>query len=208
MGGGGVELGAAADAGGETATGAGDVPDRVVRGERAAGERDAAACSGAARTFASFYADHITSTLAVVLALRGHRVGAEDVVQEAFLRAHRRWDHVGTMDRPDLWVQRVALNLATSQLRRFAAEARAVTRLGGRRQEPVTEAFGRDQGFWDAVRRLPPKQARVVALRYAGDLPVAEIAEVVGRAEGTVKAQLHAARQRLAVLLRDEEGGR
>jgi RNA polymerase sigma-70 factor, ECF subfamily len=159
-------------------------------------------------TFAAFYADHVTSTLAVVLALRGHRAGAEDVVQEAFLRAHHRWDEVAVMDRPDLWVQRVALNLATSQLRRLAAEARAVARLGGRRQLPVTEAFGHERVFWEAVRRLPAKQARVVALRYAGDLPVAEIAEVVGVAEGTVKAQLHAARQRLAVLLHDEEGGR
>jgi RNA polymerase sigma-70 factor (ECF subfamily) len=83
-----------------------------------------------------------------------------------------------------------------------------VARLAGRRHEPVTEVFGREQAFWDAVRRLPAKQARVVALRYAGDLPVAEIAEVVDSAEGTVKAQLHSARQRLAVLLRDEEGGR
>jgi RNA polymerase sigma-70 factor, ECF subfamily len=112
------------------------------------------------------------------------------------------------MDRPDLWVQRVALNLATSQLRRLAAEARAVTRLAGRSATPYTEAFGHEEAFWDAVRRLPTRQARVVALRYAGDLPVAEIAEVVGVAEGTVKAQLHAARQRLAVLLADEEGGR
>lgn len=160
------------------------------------------------RAFPPFYRDHVTSTLAVVLALRGHRVGAEDVVQEAFLKAHHRWEQVGAMDRPDLWVQRVALNLATSQLRRLGAEARAVTRLAGRRHEPVTEAFGHEQAFWDAVRRLPAKQARVVALRYAGDLPVAEIAEVVGSAEGTVKAQLHAARQRLAVLLRDEEAGR
>jgi RNA polymerase sigma-70 factor, ECF subfamily len=159
-------------------------------------------------TFAAFYADHVTSTLAVVVALRGHRVGAEDVVQEAFARAHQRWGEVADMDRPDLWVQRVALNLATSQLRRLAAEARAVARLGRRRQLPVTEAFGHEQAFWEAVRRLPTKQARVVALRYAADLPVAEIAEVVGVAEGTVKAQLHAARQRLAVLLAHEEEGR
>jgi RNA polymerase sigma-70 factor, ECF subfamily len=159
-------------------------------------------------TFVTFYRDHVTRTLAVVLALRGHRVGAEDVVQEAFLRAHQRWSEVGVMDRPDLWVQRVALNLATSQLRRLAAETRAVTRLAGRSATPVTEAFGHEQAFWDGVRRLPTKQARVVALRYAGDLPVAEIAEVVGVAEGTVKAQLYAARQRLAVLLADEEVGR
>lgn len=207
-----MELGARAEVG--------DGADRSARADapRAASARAASPRGGGApppapaaspsRRFDRFYAEHVSGTLAVVLALRGHRVGAEDVVQEAFLRAHHRWDEVGVMDRPDLWVQRVALNLATSQLRRLGAEARAVVRLGGRRQEPVTEAFERDRAFWETVRRLPAKQARVVALRYAGDLPIAEIAEVVGSAEGTVKAQLHTARQRLAVLLHDEEGGR
>ncbi|MEX0835428.1 MAG: sigma-70 family RNA polymerase sigma factor [Nitriliruptor sp.] len=175
--------------------------DAVVRGDQGAAGTEPGSFDG-------FYRAHVTSTLAVVIALRGHRVGAEDVVQEAFLRAHHRWQQVADMDRPDLWVQRVALNLATSQLRRLGAETRALVRLRGRPAPPVTEAFGREQGFWDAVRRLPPKQARVVALRYAADLPVVEIAEVVGVAEGTVKAQLHTARARLAVLLHDEEVGR
>jgi outer membrane protein assembly factor BamB len=41
------------------------------------------------------------------------------------------------------------------------------------------------------VRSLPRRQAQVVALHYLGDLPVAEIARVLGCAEGTVKAHLH-----------------
>jgi RNA polymerase sigma-70 factor, ECF subfamily len=153
-------------------------------------------------SFEELYDAHVIPTLAVVLALRGPGVDAEDVVQEAFVRALVRWDRVGAMARPDLWVQRVALNLANSRLRRLGAEARAVGRLAGR-QETVTSVFALEQPFWDAVRRLPPKQARVVALRYAGDLAVADIAAIVGTAEGTVKAQLHAARQRLAVLLHE-----
>jgi RNA polymerase sigma-70 factor, ECF subfamily len=134
-------------------------------------------------SFEELFDAHRTSTLAVVLALRGPGADAEDVVQEAFARALVRWDHVGAMARPDLWVQRVA-------------------RLAGR-PETATSAFALEQPFWDAVRRLPAKQARVVALRYAGDLTVADIAAIVGTAEGTVKAQLHAARHRLAVLLHE-----
>jgi RNA polymerase sigma-70 factor, ECF subfamily len=153
-------------------------------------------------SFEELFDAHRTSTLAVVLALRGPGADAEDVVQEAFARALVRWDHVGAMARPDLWVQRVALNLANSRLRRRGAEARAVARLAGR-PETATSAFALEQPFWDAVRRLPAKQARVVALRYAGDLTVADIAAIVGTAEGTVKAQLHAARHRLAVLLHE-----
>ena len=160
----------------------------------------------AADRFDLYYRRCYASTLAVVLALRGPRVGVEEVVQEAFLRAFARWDEVGAMDRPDLWVQRVALNLASSQLRRLGAEARALARLEGRR-EPVTGGSTESEGFWRLVRRLPRGQAAVVALHYAGDLPVTDVAAVLGVPPGTVKSRLHAARQRLARQLEVEEGG-
>lgn len=154
-------------------------------------------------SFEEFYDEHATATAAVVVALRGRGVDVADVVQEAFVRALQRWGDVGSMDRPDLWVQRVALNLATSRLRRIAAEARAVARLSSRAgatpaPDPMPDG---DEEFWTAVRTLPPQQARVVALRYAADLPVVDVADVLGIAEGTAKAHLHRARQRLAELL-------
>jgi RNA polymerase sigma-70 factor, ECF subfamily len=155
--------------------------------------------------FEAFYADHVATTLAVLLALRGPRVTAEELVQEAFVRAYRRWDEVGVMARPDLWVQRVALNLASSQLRRLAAEGRALVRsTEARPAEAETADFEAAEGFWRLVRRLPPHQARVVALHYAADRSVAEIADVLGVAEGTVKAHLHKARTRLTQLLARE----
>jgi RNA polymerase sigma-70 factor, ECF subfamily len=155
--------------------------------------------------FEAFYADHAATILAVVLALRGPRVAAEELVQEAFVRAYHRWDEVGVMARPDLWVQRVALNLASSQLRRLAAEGRALVRFAGRGAD-VAETFDFEaaEGFWRLVRRLPPRQAHVVALHYAADRSVAEIAEVLEVAEGTVKAHLHKARTRLTKLLAEE----
>jgi RNA polymerase sigma-70 factor, ECF subfamily len=158
-----------------------------------------------AASFEAFYADHVATTLAVLLALRGPRVTAEELVQDAFVRAYGRWDEVGAMARPDLWVQRVALNLASSQLRRLAAEGRALLRSGeGRDERADTAEFEAAEGFWRLVRRLPPRQARVVALHYAADRSVAEIAEVLGVAEGTVKAHLHKARTRLTELLEEE----
>jgi RNA polymerase sigma-70 factor, ECF subfamily len=156
-------------------------------------------------SFEAFYADHVATTLAVLIALRGPRVTAEGLVQEALLRAYRRWDEVGAMARPDLWVQRVALNLASSQLRRLTAEARALVRsTEGRHAGAETADFEAAEGFWRLVRRLPPRQARVVALHYAADRSVAEIAEVLGVAEGTVKVHLHKARTRLSMLLEEE----
>lgn len=155
--------------------------------------------------FDRFYADHFDRTHAVVLALRGPRSAAEEVTQEAFERALRRWEVVAALGRPDLWVQRVALNLATSRLRRVAAEARAVARLAGRRPTAVTAGYDEAERFWALVRQLPTRQGHVVALFYAADLSVVEIAEALEVAEGTVKSHLHAARRRLAALLEVEE---
>ncbi|MBS3939487.1 MAG: sigma-70 family RNA polymerase sigma factor [Actinobacteria bacterium] len=157
--------------------------------------------------FATFYARHHASTLAVVLALRGSDVPAEEIVQEAFLVAYRRWDDVAGMDRPDLWVHRVALNAATSRLRRLAAETRALTRLAGRRDAEATGVpplADDDVRFWATVRRLPRAQREAVALHYAADLPVADVATVLGCPEGTVKSRLHAARERYAALIAEE----
>ena len=167
--------------------------------------------SGRARQFEAFFRAEVGRVLAVVLALRGAAVGAEDVAQEAFARAFERWDTVGRMDRPDLWVQRVALNVASSRLRRLGAESRALRRLqgrSGRETEWLRAPSLVDEPFWAAVRRLPDRQARVVALRYAGDLSIAEIATIVGVASGTVNSQLVTARKRLAALLADGEEGR
>jgi RNA polymerase sigma-70 factor, ECF subfamily len=159
-----------------------------------------------ALTFERFYTEHLEVTLAVVVALRGPRVAAEELTQEAFERAYHRWDELREMERPDLWVQRVALNLATSQLRRLAAEARAVGRYRLRREAGAeTPEFADVERFWLLVRRLPAQQARVVALHYAADRSVVEVAEVLDIAEGTVKAHLHRARARLTELLAQED---
>lgn len=161
------------------------------------------------RTFEEFYRGEYPVTLAVVLALRGPRVGAEEVVQEAFLRAHARWDEVRGLAEPAHWVRRVALNLATSRWRRLQSEARALARLPVHRRAAEERGYEHVEDadrFWRAVRRLPSQQANVVALRYAANLTVAEIAAVLGKAPGTVRSTLHAARRRLASLL-EVEGG-
>lgn len=161
---------------------------------------------GEVGSFEVFYRLCYRRTLAVVLVLRGPRAAAEESVQEAFLRAYVRWDEVREMDRPDLWVQRVAINLGVSYLRRAGAEARALTRLGSQPQQPATDEFAAAERFWQLARRLPRGHAQVVALHYAGDLPVADIAAVLEIPSGTVKSRLHTARAHLAQLLESEEG--
>src|ERR687896_407392 len=54
---------------------------------------------------------------------------------------------------------------------------------------------------WEAIRTLPPSQAQVIALHYYEDYSIAQIATALGRAPGTIKAQLHHGRRKLARLL-------
>lgn len=147
--------------------------------------------------FEIFVQREYQSVKALVIALYGGH-DPDDVVQEAFLRAQKQWSSVGGMDRPDLWVRRVAINLALSRFRRLRSESKAVFKVAARREARVVVLSAGSAEVWEAVRRLPARQAQVVALRYVEDLSVAEAAEVLGIAEGTVRALLYQARTRLS----------
>lgn len=158
-------------------------------------------------SFETFYGAQYRHVVRIVYALCGSRTVAEEVTQEAFLKALRRWERLQAMDRPDAWVRRVACNLATSRFRRMSIEARALVRLRIRRGAAVEgkPLPGGAERFWRLVRQLPDRQAQAVALFYADDLSIVEVAQVMDCAQGTVKAHLHAARQRLRDLYEAEE---
>ena len=149
-------------------------------------------------TFDEFYASELPRLLALARGLCATDQ-AEDVAQEAMLVAYRRWQEVSRLERPDLWVRRTCANLAISQFRRRLAELKAAVRLGSRR--PLPQMAPLSEEFWHAVRALPRRQAQAAALRFVYDMPVAEIATVLGCSVGTVKQHLSRARQALAATL-------
>lgn len=146
--------------------------------------------------FEAFYRDEYVAVVAVVHVLSGTRWAAEDLTQEAFLRAYRDWDRVGRMSSPQGWVRRVAINLARSRFRRLRSEASARLRLSA--HTPSLDPLPpEDEAFWDEVRKLPRRQAQAISLRYVAELSVTEIAGTLEVAEGTVRALLHQGRTRL-----------
>jgi RNA polymerase sigma-70 factor (ECF subfamily) len=149
-------------------------------------------------SFETFYREHYRLVVGLVYTLTGSRAGSEDIAQEAFLRAHRDWTKVETLEHPGAWVRVVALNLARSGLRRLAAEARAATRIGSRASTPFPELEPHNERFWRMVRSLPQRQREVVALHYLEDLSVIEVARLLSVAESTVKNSLAQARTTLA----------
>lgn len=135
---------------------------------------------------------------------------AEDLLQDAWVvaitRAHMVEDraHVGP------WLQRIVINLARS--RRRKRQRRRLLRQqwsGGHRIEAITPHMtGQDLSLldrqtWKAVAELPDLQRRVLLYRIVDDFSTAETAQVIGRAEGTVKASLHRALKTLRLVLPD-----
>lgn len=151
-------------------------------------------------TFDAFYRRQYPGLVALARALTGRGATAEDLAQEAMMVAYRRWDEISMVDHPAAWVRRVCANQATSSFRRRQAEVRALLRLSGRRQDDV-ELSESSEAFWAQVRRLPRRQAQAVALHYAMDLSVDDVAATLGISTGTVKVHLSRAREVLATRL-------
>jgi len=168
--------------------------------------RDAPPRLAVVESFDVFYLRELPSLVALARALSGS-AAAEDLAQEAMVAAYRRWDEVASLDIPAAWVRRVCANLSTSLIRRRAAEARAVLRIGGQRTayaEPAPE----DAAFWAEVRRLPRRQAQAISLHYVYDMAVADIAVTLDCSESSVKAHLVRGRAALARRLDIPEGDR
>ena len=136
---------------------------------------------------------------------------AADVVQDAFLQAHRHWRRVSGYVDPAAWLRRVAVN-------RLANRRRGARRLRGflaRTSHPVavpalstSPPFSPDDlagclDLYAAVAALSPQQRLVVALHHLLDLPVADVARTLDLAPGTVRSHLHSARRSLAERLAD-----
>ncbi|WP_310964493.1 RNA polymerase sigma factor [Nocardioides terrisoli] len=137
-------------------------------------------------------------------AFTGSRAEAEDVVQEAFVRALGRSRGFARVDNPEAWLRTVAVNLARSRWRR-------VRRFAGLLPDLVPDQhpdLGPDRvALLHALEALPAAQREAIALHHLADLPVADIASALGVPVGTVKARLSRGRAALADLLADDPEG-
>lgn len=115
-------------------------------------------------TFKVLYRDAYRRVVALVYGLSGSAVVAEDLVQEAFLRAHADWSSVEDLTIPSAWAGRVEVNLAMSRFCRLRPETVALLRLGS--PPTLIETAGTDhEAFWGEVRKLPRRQAQAIVLR-------------------------------------------
>lgn len=140
----------------------------------------------------------------------GDAADAEDVVQEAFIRAFRAFERFDPARSFRPWLLSITSNLARNRLRSIGRYLAALRRLVQTEPEPGTRAATRDpkrweaEVLWQAVQRLGPRDQEVIYLRFFLELSVDETAEALGVAPGTVKSRLHRAVSRLrGVIERD-----
>ena len=150
--------------------------------------------------FEPFFSTQYLKLVRLVWALTGRFDLAEEHVQEAFLTAHRRWSRVSQLDQPTAWMRRVVTNRCVSSARRRATEARLLVRLSSRPSVPI-EVPEPAEELWAAVRRLPRRQAQVIALVYVDDLAIKDVASVLECSEPTARTHLRRGREALASML-------
>ena len=147
-------------------------------------------------SFTEFFRGEYRQVVGLAYVLCGSRWAAEELTMEAFEAALKDWDRVSSLDAPGAWVRRVVSNASVSRYRRLRAERSARSRLESfERLEPLDRTP--DNELWDAVRRLPRRQAQVVALFYVDGYQRVEIAHILGIADESVKTHLDRARRRL-----------
>ncbi len=137
-------------------------------------------------------------------------MAAEEVVTDTFLRAHGARERLDPERSPLPWLQRVAVNLSLTHLRRrrfgmeplpdiapWPDEHTMVPEAAAERRE-TTAALAR------GIERLPGQMRAVVVLRFVQDASLAEIADTLECPVGTVKSRLHNALRLLRADMRHE----
>jgi RNA polymerase sigma-70 factor (sigma-E family) len=151
-------------------------------------------------TFEEFARARLPALLAFAMVLSGQRATAEDIAQEVLIRAHARWDRIGKMDRPELYVRKMIMNEFLSWRRRswrLIPSADPVDDLTAMADYP--SAHAEHQALLARIARLPRRQRAVLVLRYYEDRSDAEIADLLGCTPGSVRAYASRALAKLRI---------
>lgn len=151
--------------------------------------------------FREFVQEHWGQLTRSAYLLTGDRSYAEDLVQSALEKTHRKWRKVSAMDAPVAYVRRAMVNTAISwRRRRSFGEVPALPVDAARADDPYGQVEQRQQ-LLAALRTLPPKMRAVLVLRYFEDLTEQDVADALGCSVGTVKSQTSRGLQRLRASL-------
>ncbi len=153
-------------------------------------------------SFDDFFEASAREVAAIVALTTGDVSLAEDATQEAMARAYSHWTRVSKLDRPDLWVIRVAANIAIDSWRKRRREVSlAPSAVSGMTPpDEITVLWVR----W-AMERLTPGDRLLLILRHRDDMSIDEIGVSLSRSPHTVATYLKRARRRLRAILAEDD---
>jgi len=138
---------------------------------------------------------------------------AEDGTQETFLAALRALDSFREGAAFKTWLFSIAINVCRSRLRREKNRKRVLQvlqdlfRSQGKNEPPEGRAAQNeaDNQLWRVIQMLDEKHRIPLILRYFHDLPAADISQILNIPPGTIHSRLNHAREKLRVLLKEEQ---
>jgi RNA polymerase sigma-70 factor (ECF subfamily) len=162
--------------------------------------------AGLDREFEERLRDSSGLAFSIAYGVLRNRADAEEVAQDAFARAFRKFRQLRDRDRFRAWLTRMTWRLAIDRQRadrrRMARESSSTPRCPGPTTEDMAVARERSNHVWLAIDKLPDKLRLVIVLSAIEGHDTKEVADLLEIPEGTVKSRLFAARKRLAEHLR------
>ncbi|HEY3466442.1 MAG TPA: SigE family RNA polymerase sigma factor [Amycolatopsis sp.] len=157
--------------------------------------------------FEEFSREHLPGLVRFAAVLTGDRDLAQDVVQDALVRAHQRWRRISATDRPDLYLRKTVVNGYFTWRRhwyqRSVHAASDVTRFREpSAPDPARRIADADQ-LSDLLAGLSRAQRAAIVLRFYEDRDDDEIAAILGCAPGTVRSHVSRGLSSLRIRLRE-----
>lgn len=172
------------------------VDDRELMARHTAGDPDA---------FGELFRRHKDRMWAVAMRTCNDRELAADCVQDAFISAFRRADSYRGEAAVTTWLHRIVVNACLDRLRRKKTVLRRAGDLTEIDLADPSDRHGSTEARLDvheALAQLPEGQRKALMLVDMHGVPVAEAAEMLGVAEGTIKSRCFRGREALAAILR------
>jgi RNA polymerase sigma-70 factor (sigma-E family) len=163
----------------------------IIVGEAEADRaRDAA---GTPELLVSLYSAHFTELVRAAALILGRADEAEEIVQEAFVRTLKAWPRLRDVTRAESYLRSTTFNLARSKIRRWVVARRRTLPFQANHPSAEERALVREEHrvVLAGLMRLPKRQRECLVMRYYLDLPVAEVATLLGVSVGSVKTHTH-----------------
>lgn len=157
------------------------------------------------RVLTDLYTAHYRGLVRLAAYLTGDSDGAEEVVQDAYVKVHGAWRGLKDPSKGEAYLRTAVVNLSRSRLRRRQVAARYVV-------PPTTDVASAETGalahaqreaVLHALRELPRRQREAVVLRYYSDLTESQTAAAMGCSTGSVKSYTSRAMASLRPLLEE-----